>query len=219
MTLYDELNLKKGASADQIKDNYRKLSKKYHPDLAGKNYDKEKWNRIAHAYFVLSDPQRREQYDLHGDDQTGPVESLDDLAIKILIDGLDAATSRVINKGEYDFNLISMIGSHIAESKEQATSHLGKSKKALKDLWLFKKKFQKTPGRTEILLDVVKDKIHKMRQTKAHIEKSLLIMDAAVEMLEQIEFDYTEEEAASFLEIGRNAQSVFNQQNSAYRGW
>jgi molecular chaperone DnaJ len=66
-TLYDTLGVKKGASADEIKKAYRKLAAKYHPDRnPGDTSSEEKFKEVQSAYDVLSDPEKRKQYDTFG---------------------------------------------------------------------------------------------------------------------------------------------------------
>jgi molecular chaperone DnaJ len=66
-TLYDTLGVKKGASADEIKKAYRKLAAKYHPDRnPGDATAEEKFKEVQHAYDVLSDADKRKQYDTFG---------------------------------------------------------------------------------------------------------------------------------------------------------
>ena len=60
MTLYDELELSPNCTSEDIKQQYRYLASKHHPDHGG---DTEKFKRIKLAYEVLSDPERRKQYD------------------------------------------------------------------------------------------------------------------------------------------------------------
>src|SRR5437667_10768815 len=66
-TLYDTLGVKKGASADEIKKAYRKLAAKYHPDKnPGDTSAEEKFKEVQNAYDVLSDTEKRKQYDTFG---------------------------------------------------------------------------------------------------------------------------------------------------------
>lgn len=64
---YDILGVKKGASEDEIKKAYRNLAKKYHPDKNKGNKEAEnKFKEISEAYAVLSDKEKRAQYDRLG---------------------------------------------------------------------------------------------------------------------------------------------------------
>jgi len=57
---YKILGVTKEADADEIKAAFRPLAKKYHPDIGG---DEEKFKEINEAYSVLSNPQKRQEYD------------------------------------------------------------------------------------------------------------------------------------------------------------
>ena len=61
---YDILGVTKNSSADEIKKAYRKLAHKHHPDKKGG--DEAKFKEINEAYQVLSDPQKKSQYDQFG---------------------------------------------------------------------------------------------------------------------------------------------------------
>ena len=63
-TLYDELELPKNCTSEEIKQKYRILAQLHHPDKGG---DVEKFKRMKLAYEVLSDPTKREHYDSTGD--------------------------------------------------------------------------------------------------------------------------------------------------------
>ena len=68
-TLYDTLGVQKGASAEEIKKAYRKLAAQYHPDKnPGDASAEEKFKEVQNAYDVLSDAEKRKQYDSFGAD-------------------------------------------------------------------------------------------------------------------------------------------------------
>ena len=64
---YKILGVSKNASSDQIKKEYRKLARKYHPDV-NKDPDAEmKFKEVGEAYEVLKDPEKRKAYDQYGE--------------------------------------------------------------------------------------------------------------------------------------------------------
>src|SRR5438874_1752270 len=66
-TLYDTLGVAKGASQDDLKKAYRKLARQYHPDKnPGDTNAEERFKEVQAAYDVLSDEERRKQYDRFG---------------------------------------------------------------------------------------------------------------------------------------------------------
>ena len=67
MDYYDTLGLKKDSSTQEIKKAYRKLAMKYHPDRTQGDKDAEdQFKKVSEAYAVLSDPEKRKQYDTFG---------------------------------------------------------------------------------------------------------------------------------------------------------
>lgn len=69
---YDLLGVSRDANKDEIKKAYRKLSKKYHPDINKEAGSDEKFKEITEAYEVLSDDQKRAAYDQYGHASTDP---------------------------------------------------------------------------------------------------------------------------------------------------
>ena len=72
-TFYDVLGVKRDASPDEIKKTYRKLARKYHPDVSKEKNAEAKFKEVGEAYDVLKDSQKRAAYDHYGTaDPGGP---------------------------------------------------------------------------------------------------------------------------------------------------
>ncbi len=67
---YEVLGLKKGASDAEIKSAYRKLARTHHPDIDKSEGAAKRFNEVSEAYQILSDPQKKAQYDQFG--HSGP---------------------------------------------------------------------------------------------------------------------------------------------------
>src|SRR5947209_14160008 len=66
-TLYDTLGVSKSASQEEIRKAYRKLARQYHPDKnPGDKAAEERFKEVQTAYDVLSDADKRKQYDRFG---------------------------------------------------------------------------------------------------------------------------------------------------------
>jgi len=64
---YNILGVSKSASAEEIKSAYRKLALQHHPDRGGSKESEIKFKEANEAYQILSDPQKRSQYDQFGE--------------------------------------------------------------------------------------------------------------------------------------------------------
>lgn len=70
-SLYETLEVNENSSPEEIKKAYRKLARKYHPDVNKDAGAEDKFKEINAAYEVLSDTQKKQQYDQHGDSMFG----------------------------------------------------------------------------------------------------------------------------------------------------
>ncbi len=70
-SLYETLGIDSNSSEDEIKKAYRKLARKYHPDINKSPEAEEKFKEINTAYEILSDKEKRVQYEQYGDSLFG----------------------------------------------------------------------------------------------------------------------------------------------------
>ncbi len=70
-SLYETLEVSQDASPEEIKKAYRKLARKYHPDINKDPKAEEKFKEINAAYEILSDEKKKAQYDRFGDSMFG----------------------------------------------------------------------------------------------------------------------------------------------------
>lgn len=67
MNYYDVLGVPKGATDKDIRQAFRRLARKYHPDVSGDRSAEERFKQINEAHGVLSDAEKRRKYDRYGD--------------------------------------------------------------------------------------------------------------------------------------------------------
>jgi len=70
-SLYETLEIPENASESEIKKAYRKLARQYHPDVNKDPKAEDKYKEINSAYEILSDKEKKQQYDRHGDSMFG----------------------------------------------------------------------------------------------------------------------------------------------------
>ena len=61
---YRDMDLATNATPDEIKGQYKRLAKEFHPDRNGSPYAEKRFHEISNAYTVLKDPPKRQEYDL-----------------------------------------------------------------------------------------------------------------------------------------------------------
>ena len=67
---YETLGVARNASPEDIKRAYRTLARRHHPDANREDpHAEERFKAITHAYDVLSDPEKRQRYDMFGDER------------------------------------------------------------------------------------------------------------------------------------------------------
>ncbi|MCQ2644365.1 DnaJ domain-containing protein [Helicobacter pylori] len=100
-SLYQTLNVSENASQDEIKKSYRRLARQYHPDLNKTKEAEEKFKEINAAYEILSDKEKRRQYDQFGDNMFGGQNFSDFAKSRSTSEDLDDILSSIFGKGGF----------------------------------------------------------------------------------------------------------------------
>ena len=105
--LYEILGVSRSATADELKSAYRKLARQFHPDVNPNNPEaEEKFKEISTAYGVLSDTEKRAQYDRFGTSiqwHTHPGEEVSFVEAGPFVLEIDGQAARTLQTGEVFF--------------------------------------------------------------------------------------------------------------------
>ncbi|WP_231218805.1 DnaJ C-terminal domain-containing protein [Helicobacter pylori] len=100
-SLYQTLDVSENANQDEIKKSYRRLARKYHPDLNKTKEAEEKFKEINAAYEILSDEEKRRQYDQFGDNMFGGQNFSDFARSRSTSEDLDDILSSIFGRGGF----------------------------------------------------------------------------------------------------------------------
>ncbi|WQV92513.1 DnaJ domain-containing protein [Helicobacter pylori] len=100
-SLYQTLNVSENASQDEIKKSYRRLARQYHPDLNKTKEAEEKFKEINAAYEILSDEEKRRQYDQFGDNMFGGQNFSDFAKSRSASEDLDDILNSIFGRGGF----------------------------------------------------------------------------------------------------------------------
>ncbi len=100
-SLYQTLDVSENANQDEIKKSYRRLARKYHPDLNKTKEAEEKFKEINAAYEILSDEEKRRQYDQFGDNMFGGQNFSDFARSRSTNEDLDDILSSIFGRGGF----------------------------------------------------------------------------------------------------------------------
>jgi curved DNA-binding protein CbpA len=183
-SLYDDLELPKTSTSEEIKQKYRILAQLHHPDKGG---DAEKFKRIRLAYEVLSDPIKREHYDStgdHYDDINLDSEVMTRLAIMI------SQFVQHINP-EID-DLILKMRIEIRALQQLTNSAIVECNNLINKMNIISKKIKLKKEGENVLKSVIDKKILGLHTELIHHKRGLIVFDRMLEVLDDYHFSSDE---------------------------
>jgi DnaJ-class molecular chaperone len=186
MTLYDELELTKGCTFDDIKHQYRILAQQHHPDKGG---DVEKFKRIKFAYEVLSDPERRRVYD-----ETASTDMPKDLRTEAITQ-LTHIFYKIMPNFDPDAggNLIEAMKNEVSQMSLLIVLDQTTCKRFIKNLEGTRNKLKiKNPNEENLILSLIEDQLIGRLADLKVFEERLQVTEIMTNMLTNYEFGFIE---------------------------
>jgi curved DNA-binding protein CbpA len=183
-TLYDELELPKNCTSDEIKQKYRILAQLHHPDKGG---DAEKFKRIKSAYETLSDPVKREHYDSTGDhyDDTNL-----DSEVYARLSNMVSQYSQQINP-EFD-DLILQMKFDINHAQEQTNNAIISCNALITKLNIVANKIKLKKEGENLLKSFLEKKIKTHHNELVNHKRALIVFTRMLEVLEDYHYSNNE---------------------------
>jgi curved DNA-binding protein CbpA len=181
MNPYKELNLLHDASQEEIKRSYRSLAQRHHPDKGG---DAEIFKRIKHAYEILSDPVRKERFDLRGDDTQDVTVHSD--ALTLISEIMNDMMYRV---NPYQENLIDFIKTRLNELNREADRNLQQAACNITHLQLLRDRI-KADVEDNVLLGFLQVQLNIQENEHKKFNRQMSICDDAMTILFNYRYVY-----------------------------
>jgi curved DNA-binding protein CbpA len=180
-TLYDELELSRNCTFEEIKQQYRTLAQINHPDKGG---SEEKFIRIKEAYETLSDPVKRAHYDSTGDYYEDS--NINNEVKNRLANMIDHFTQQI--NPDID-DLILKMKVDIYQAKQTANNAIVECNNILRKLSTISNKIKLKKEKGEnFLKTIVELKITRGQNELAGHKRMLLVFDKMLEILEDYHF-------------------------------
>lgn len=197
MTLYDILEVPPGASIKEIRRMYRVKAMQHHPDRGG---DSEAFNKVQHAYEVLSDPDRRARYDASGDLEADPMEKLRQEAITAMLQAVTAKLQSMIKELDGSSSLWEhmnkpKLGDPFQMVREDVNATIEGNQEQLRKLALEHRNLQRLACRLRrrgegpnLVLGHVEQILHGMELSRERGERTIKLCYAVLDELANYEF-------------------------------
>jgi len=184
-TLYDELELPKNCTSEEIKQKYRTLAQIHHPDRPGGN--EEKFKRIKLAYETLSDPTKRAHYDSTGEhyDDT----NIDNEVYTRLSNMISHFTQHI--NPEID-DLILKMKVDIHQAQHQTSNAILECNNVIKKLTIIAQKIKLKKEGENLLKTLVEAKITQRHNELTTHRRTLIVFAKMLETLEDYHFSLEE---------------------------
>ena len=183
MNLYDELELSKDCTAEEIKQKYRILAQIYHPDKAVFG-DEEKFKRVKLAYETLSDPIKRAEYDSTGNYGTNN-NTIKSEAITRLSNMMNHYTKKLNPESD---DLILSLKVDVYQAQTGVFNSIESFKSEIKKLKIFSNKIKLKKEGENILKIFVDNTIQQYEREIITMQRTLEVFELMLDILNDYQY-------------------------------
>lgn len=181
--LYDLLGVPRDANVAEIKSAYRAQAKQCHPDTGG---DPEKFHEISVAYAILSDLERRQEYDA-----TGKVDNKSALnTMKEVLDAIVHSLDQVLAaaKGGIDeVDLIKVMTKQFHQAQHTILAELSDVETKVRDLEKLRKRIKRNDDEPNLFLKVIDQRLKDAIEKRSHLRHQKVVGERAIEEISHYE--------------------------------
>lgn len=192
--LYADLGVARDADAKEIRRAYRRRSKTAHPDAGG---SREEWHRVSTALLVLTDPQRRAQYD-----ETGQYDELrPDNQMAETMNVIAGSLGRVLagaKQGMPVMNFVQCMRNDIGKHKTGCVQQRDQAQREIDSVEKFARRFTKKKGGKNWLYEIARGTVGAQQSIVDKCNHEIACADRALEFLA----DYDDAEAVEMASMG-----------------
>jgi curved DNA-binding protein CbpA len=178
---YEILGIEKDASQEEIKKQYRKLSKEHHPDKGG---DGQIFGEITEAYQVLSDPEKRAAYDRG--EYVHNAKNPEDMAKSRVASLFDSAINRVRLEEAKRRDIVGDLKTALKQTRTAAEHDIRLLKDKLKVLAEISKRVS---GKDDMLNQVVDSNKRKVNETIASLKEEIERLNLMVKVCDDYKYN------------------------------
>lgn len=191
MDLYEELGVKKTASKEEIKKAYRKRSKETHPDLHPDDPEKaEQFGALTRAYNILSDDEKRRQYDSGEDpEKISKVTTEKDMALASVVQ----LFFRVLDQADPARNdVFKVMKELISESIKKCQSEIIRLEKKNLKYEAIKRRISNKRSRENIFIASLEATIRSNNDSQEKQRETIRVSELSIEILDDYEWERDE---------------------------
>jgi curved DNA-binding protein CbpA len=198
VNFYDTLDIKPGATRKEIRDAYRRLAKRWHPDKP--SGDAAAFAKIKIAHDVLTDPDRKAHYDATGNYDERRMEGAEEAEKRNFMMNLLLQAIAEIGDPEHT-DVIGVAKRKLADAKKQALAGQKPLTDAVERLEKIKAKITRKEGPNYLALGL-QSQIDAYKQQLAKLEQTVASMTEVAEMLDGYEYEYESQTAEPMYRSG-----------------